>query len=120
RATLRVAHGADDVPWLVKHEIDRGFGLDAAPVHLDAALPRIHAGPQLRHRLSVDENPPGDDELLGLPPRCDTGSGEDLLEALRGHGTRRHTRRTADGVLRQARGTRMRGDPALFPPGIPR
>lgn len=66
RPALRVFHGADDAPRLVKHDIHVRLRDEAPAIELDAVPLWIRLRPELGNDPTSDGNPTGDDELLGL------------------------------------------------------
>jgi hypothetical protein len=56
------------------------FGNEPPAIDLDAVLVRIHLGPKLGDDAPIDPHPPGDDQLLRRTPRCNAGTGKNLLQ----------------------------------------
>lgn len=81
RPPFRVSKRGDHAAWLVQEEVGDWLGADRCSVDLDPIDARANASPQIVDTRPVDTDAPLADEVLGGTPRCDTGPGENLLEA---------------------------------------
>ena len=77
---VRIGHRRDVALWLVHHQIDLLFTLEAGAVEADVVV-RFHLDAQFRHDLAVDRHQPGLDEIVGLAARADAGVGNETVEA---------------------------------------
>src|ERR1700733_13990320 len=60
-------------------------------IPLDLVVRQVGLAAEFRHRLSIHRNQTAGDQLFGLPTRGDSGSGNDLLQALSRHGRPRYS-----------------------------
>lgn len=98
-APVRIVRRAQTARGLVHEPVHELFRLDPLPVEADLLSLRIDPRPELRRRLAVDRDPPGENEFLASPPRTDPRGRKHLLKPLSSLRSRR---------LGQARPTRRR------------
>ena len=82
-APFRIANRRNDVTRLVEQHVDRPLRtLNAGVVDLDGITSGVRLGAELGNDAPVDRHTPLGDEVFRLPPGCNAGVGQNLLQAL--------------------------------------
>jgi len=82
RPAVGIADGRDITGRLIEHDVDLGlFRLDAAAIHFNHILHRIHPGPQCGDNLVVDSDAARLYHCLSFTPGGNAGVCQDFLEA---------------------------------------
>lgn len=77
---VRVAPCRNEARRLVQHDRQAARRPNESTIDLDVIV-RRNLGGKVRHRLPVDRNPTGRDELVAMPARPEPGGGEETVEA---------------------------------------